>query len=164
MAPRRRGSLSFISRKNSDTMNQRTNIQRPSVLISRSSVRLRTLKQETFQRKWILFFFCVSSVAPPVSPFFPNSDFGGWNSKRLQCSVKKLLYIYLFYSWLVFYFSPLYRKTNKLFLKTSRFSLSRSAGTCKKEQKVNEKHLIQAFCIIASTHGRNRSIPNSNIH
>lgn len=47
----------------------------------------------------------------------------GWNSKHLQCSVKKLLYIYLFYSCLVFYSSPLYIKTNKLFLEMSSFSL-----------------------------------------
>lgn len=124
--------------------------------LTRSSVRLRTLKQEHFQRKWILFFpgFPLSRSAR-FSFFPPNSDFWGWNSKHLQCSVKKLLYIYIFYSWLVFYFSPLYIKTNKLFLKTSRFSLSHcSAGTGKKEQKVNKKHLIQAFCIITSTHGR----------
>lgn len=127
-ASRHRCSFSFISLEN--TTNQRTNIQRPSVFISHPRLLdfEHSDKTISYGNEFSRFFFSgfPSVSLPSLRCFicFPTQQlcFEGLELQHLQCSVKKL-YIYLFYSCLVFYSSPLYIKTNKLFLEMSSFSL-----------------------------------------
>lgn len=124
----------------------------PSASVKTSNTQTREFPTEMNLAAFFSFFFWSprsQSALPVVFHPFPNRTAfvsKGWHGKPLQCSVKTLLYIYLFYSCLVFYSSPVYIKTNKLFLEMSSFSLG-----ARKERRVIRSNLIQPFCIITST-------------